>query len=70
MKHDRVPSQVPFTSDIFFLKVLNMKVKGKCPRGKMRSRWEQQVRKDVTQREGNEEELWEDRDRWRGLTVR
>jgi hypothetical protein len=47
-----VPSQVPFTSDIFFLKVLNMKVKVKCPRRKVRSRWEQQVRKDVTQREG------------------
>jgi hypothetical protein len=33
---------------IFF----NMKVKGKCPSGRPRSRWEQQVRKDVTQREG------------------
>jgi hypothetical protein len=35
-------------------KVLNMKVKKrKCPRLKVpRSRWEQQVRKDVTQKEG------------------
>jgi hypothetical protein len=32
--------------------VLNTKVKGKCPRGTSRSRWEQQVRKYVTQREG------------------
>jgi hypothetical protein len=30
-------------------KVFNMKVKGECPRGRSRSRWEQQVRKDVTQ---------------------
>jgi hypothetical protein len=30
-------------------KVLNMKVK--CPRGKLRTRWEQQVRKDVTWKE-------------------
>jgi hypothetical protein len=32
-------------------KVLNMKVKGKFPRGRPRTRWEQQVRKDVTQKE-------------------
>jgi hypothetical protein len=32
--------------------VLNMRVKGKCPRGRPRSRWEQQVRKDVTKKEG------------------
>jgi hypothetical protein len=52
-----------------------MKVKGKCPRGKLSTRWKQQVKKDVTQREGRpweqtEEELWEDRDRSRGLVVR
>jgi hypothetical protein len=39
-------------------------------------RWEQQVRKDITQKEGRKEggkleetekeELWEDRDRWKG----
>jgi hypothetical protein len=29
-----------------------MKVKGKHLRGRPRSRWEQRVRKDVTQREG------------------
>jgi hypothetical protein len=28
--------------------VLNMKVKGKDPKGRVRSRWEQQARKDVT----------------------
>jgi hypothetical protein len=32
-------------------KVLNMKVKGKHPRGRLRLRWEQHVRKDVTQEE-------------------
>jgi hypothetical protein len=31
--------------------VLNMKVKGKCPRGRPRPRWEQKVRKDVTPKE-------------------
>jgi hypothetical protein len=29
-----------------------MKLKGKCPRGRQRSRWEQQVRKYVTQKKG------------------
>jgi hypothetical protein len=33
-------------------KVLNMKMKGKCPRGRQSSRWEQQFRKDVTEKEG------------------
>jgi hypothetical protein len=33
-------------------KVWNVKVKGKQPRGKPRSRWEQQVREHNTQREG------------------
>jgi hypothetical protein len=42
---------------------------------KDRSRWEQQVSKDVNTEgrlwEGTEEEeLWIDRDRWRGLVVR
>lgn len=32
--------------------VLNLKVKGKCPGGRPKSRWEQEVRKDVIQREG------------------
>jgi hypothetical protein len=46
-------------------KVLNIKVKGKYPRG--RSRWEQQDRKDVTQMEDRlweeiEAEVWGDRD--------
>jgi hypothetical protein len=46
-----------------------MKVKG----GSLRSRWEQQIWKDVTQKEGRtweeigDEELWTDKDRWRGL---
>jgi hypothetical protein len=30
-------------------KISNMKVKGKCPRGRLTSRWQQQVRKAVTQ---------------------
>jgi hypothetical protein len=50
------------------------KVKGKYPKGRPRSIWEQQVRKDVTQMEERswkmESELWEDKDRWRGLVVR
>jgi hypothetical protein len=35
----------------------NMKVKGKHPRGRLRSRWEQQVRKDVTMKEENRKKL-------------
>jgi hypothetical protein len=54
--------------------VLNLKVNRKCPRGGSRSRWEQQVRKPVTQEEGRTweetEKLWEDTDSWRGLVVR
>jgi hypothetical protein len=34
-------------------KVWNMNVKGKGPRGRPRSTWEQQVRKDATQKEEN-----------------
>jgi hypothetical protein len=52
-------------------KVLNMKVKGKRPRRRPRSGWEQQIRKDVTPREevhGNKQELWEDRDAWQSET--
>jgi hypothetical protein len=53
MNEERIPN-----------KVLNMTVKGKCPRGRLRSRMEQEVRKDVTQKEGRpgeeiEKELWE-----------
>jgi hypothetical protein len=66
MKKERIPK-----------KILDMKVKGKWSCGRLKSRWEQQVRKDITQREGRtrdetekEEELWEDRDRWRSLVVR
>jgi hypothetical protein len=29
-----------------------MKLKGKCPRGRFESRWEQQVLKDVTKEDG------------------
>jgi hypothetical protein len=32
-------------------KVLNMKIKGKFPRGKLRSRWEQHFRRDVILKE-------------------
>jgi hypothetical protein len=63
MNEDRLPK-----------KVLNMKAEGTFPRGRQISRWEQQVRKDVTQKQRTwehteQEELWEDRDRWRGLVV-
>jgi hypothetical protein len=34
------------------MKVLNMKLTEKCPRHRPRSGWEQQVMKDVTQKEG------------------
>jgi hypothetical protein len=59
-------------------KVLNKKVNENRPRGKLRSRWEQQVRKDVTQRGGRrtwereetEEQLRKDRERCTGLLVR
>jgi hypothetical protein len=57
-------------------KVLNIKVNGKRPRGRSRSRSEGQIRKGVTQKEGKtrgeaeEEKLWEDRDRWRCLVFR
>jgi hypothetical protein len=33
-------------------KVLNMKVKGKWPRGRQSSRWEQQFSKDIIEKEG------------------
>jgi hypothetical protein len=36
-------------------KVLDMKIKGKCSRGRPRSRGEQHVRKDVTRKEGRKE---------------
>jgi hypothetical protein len=48
-------------------KVFNVKIKGKCSRGSLRSKWEQKVKKDVTQMEGKpweetqEEEMWKDR---------
>jgi hypothetical protein len=56
-------------------KVLYLKVKGKCPRGRPRSRWKQQVRKDVRQREGRPWKKLRRRscgktDRWKGLVVR
>jgi hypothetical protein len=41
-------------------KALHVDLKGKRPRGKSSLRWEE-IQKDA---------LWEDRDRWRGLTVR
>jgi hypothetical protein len=51
-------------------KVLNMKLKRKCPRGRLGSRCKQEPRKDVIQEEERtceeceemkEEELWEDK---------
>jgi hypothetical protein len=52
--------------------VLNMKLRGKILRGRLRSRWEQQVRKDVMQMDGRiweeiEKRCWEDR--YRGCVV-
>jgi hypothetical protein len=51
-----------------------MRVKGTSPRGRPRSRWEQQVSKAVTQKEehenNREKELQEDTYKWRGLVVR
>jgi hypothetical protein len=51
-----------------------VKDKGKCPRRGPRSRWEQQIMQDVSQKEGRRwqeveglgVELWEARNRWRG----
>jgi hypothetical protein len=46
-----------------------MKIRGRCPRGGLRSGWEHQFRKDVKEKEGrmlqeiSEEKLWENRDR-------
>jgi hypothetical protein len=56
-------------------KISNIRVKGKCPRERLRLRWEPQVEKDITQMEGttseeNERELWEDRDKWRNVVAR
>jgi hypothetical protein len=51
--------------------------KGNTQEGKPRSQWEQQVRKNITQKEGRtwrktkeEDKLQEDRDGWTGLVVR
>jgi hypothetical protein len=59
-----------------FLKtVLNMKLKGKCPRRGRQLKWKQLVRKYITQKVGStcekagEQELCEDNDRWRGFVV-
>jgi hypothetical protein len=65
MNEERIPN-----------KVLNMKVKEKHPKGRQRSRWEQQIRLDVTQNERrkimgrNRGERVVERWRWRGLAVR
>jgi hypothetical protein len=53
-----------------------MNLKGKHPRKRLRSKWEQQVRTAVPQKErwpgeeAKEQELWKNRDRFRGLVVR
>jgi hypothetical protein len=44
MNEDKIPN-----------KVLNMKVKGNCSRGKVKIRCKQQVMMDVTQKEGGKE---------------
>jgi hypothetical protein len=54
------------------LRMTEERILKKVPRRKQRSRWEQQVRKDITQKEAGtwekieEEELWEDtgREAW------
>jgi hypothetical protein len=58
-------------------KFLNMKVKGKHPRRRPRSRWENRLgnmshrKKQGTWEENEEEEeLWKDIYRWRGSVVR
>jgi hypothetical protein len=45
MNEERIPENV-----------LNMEIKWKQPRGRQRLRWEQQIRKNVTQKEGR---TWE-----------
>jgi hypothetical protein len=50
-------------------------VEGKCRRRISELRWEQQVRKDVTQKKvhgqrSEEQLLWEDIGRWTGLVAR
>jgi hypothetical protein len=44
-----------------------MEVKGKRPRGRPRSRWEQQARKEVTQKEGRTWEEIEEQKLWQRL---
>jgi hypothetical protein len=50
-------------------------IKRKCARGRWESRWDQQVTKDVTQKEGRtreavEEELWDSRQvEWQGYQM-
>lgn len=56
-------------------KVLKIKIRGKHPTGRPRSRWEQQVKGVITQKGGrsledtDEEEFWKDRDRWGDFVV-
>ena len=53
-------------------KMLHTKMEGKPPRGRPRTRWIDQIRKDVEMRGENWEEIlenrkWENRDGWRFL---
>jgi hypothetical protein len=57
MNGDRIPK-----------KVLNMKVYGKCRRGRLKSRQEPQVKKDVTKKEDHGQKLMSScgkTDKWR-----
>jgi hypothetical protein len=46
-------------------KILNLKVKGECARRRLRSEWEQQLRKDVTWKEVRPlEEIEEEMESW------
>jgi hypothetical protein len=50
-----------------------MKLKEKCPRGRQRSKWEQQVECHIegrTQKETENEKPWEKKDNWQGLVAR
>jgi hypothetical protein len=55
-------------------KILYMKVKGKCPRGRLRSRREQQIRKNVRWKEDLGKRLRRrscgKTERWKGLVDR
>jgi hypothetical protein len=53
-------------------KTLEMKLRGRRPRGRPRTRWMDQVKRDMEKRgkkwtQVQQDREWEDRDRWRFL---